>query len=170
MERSLLIDAAPDFAVPEMIQRFQDLSTPTEPVELVMAREEEYPCTECGQTRTRRGSLLSDPTHANAGRSRHSCTNQKCRRGNTTRHEYGWHIWEVYGESPVCDCGLKSRQGRFVSKSEVGRIGYGFWKCAYGDCKYFSTDRKGRSVINGEVKKTDVEQFIPWLTNATNAT
>ncbi|KAF7185940.1 hypothetical protein HII31_12813 [Pseudocercospora fuligena] len=139
-------------------------------MEPLMAREEEHPCTECGERRTRRGSIVSDPTQVNAGRSRHPCTNQHCRRGRTTRHEYGWHIWEVHGESPVCDCGLPSRQGRFTSKSDIGRTGYGFWKCAYGACKYFSTDRKGRSVTNGEVKKADVERFIPWMANATNVT
>ncbi|KXT15017.1 hypothetical protein AC579_7756 [Pseudocercospora musae] len=160
----------PDVALPELIQKADNVFTPISPIDPLMARDEEHPCTECGQARTRRGSVASDPTQANAGRSWHPCTNQKCVRGNTTRHQYGWHIWEVHGESPLCDCGLRSRQGRLISGSNAGRPGYGFWKCAYGACKYFSTDRKGRSVTNGEVKKADVEQFIPWLTIATNAT
>ncbi|EME79617.1 uncharacterized protein MYCFIDRAFT_212266 [Pseudocercospora fijiensis CIRAD86] len=164
------VDVEPDVALLELIQKAESISTPTSPIEPLMAREEEYPCTECGEERTRRGSIVADPTQANAGRSRYACTNQKCRRGRNTRHEYVWHIWEVHGESPVCDCGLLSRQGMFLSRSGTGRTGYGFWECAYGTCKYFSTDRKGRSVINGEVKKANVEQFIPWSASVTNVT
>lgn len=144
-----------DIPLPEMVE------SPASDASSVHAREEEHPCTECGKQRSRRGSVAMSPTQKNAGRSYFPCTNSRCRKGSVSIRDRDFVTWDAHGENPRCDCGVPSQQGR--TGREDRTPGYGFWACAVGGCKYYSRDRKGRSVARGEVAAKDVQPFIPWL-------
>jgi hypothetical protein len=99
-------------------------------------------CLKCSNPTQRRRTRYTNP-HGNAGRYYYICKTCKNDAAPQDQMNVGWSTWDdnigVDDGNPHCNCG---HPGRLDYMNGSGR---GFWTCATGGCRYYSSRLDGHT-------------------------